>query len=190
MRRVLRAVPFTIAALVVLGFGIAFAAHFAGHSVHTRGVSPTSDVSPTTDVCTTIRNWPPGSPCDPRTAGAPVQTPGMPALKPHFTESDVRAYIAQHPFLLARTLDGKAAPISKVQFVTSAQAEAIFQEPTGAAPNDMVCIVWFAGSLLPSVNGPPVFGTPTPGPTPTPTIASSAAEVFDVTTGNLLEATI
>ncbi len=103
----------------------------------------------------------------------------------------MRAYIAQHGFPLGRTLDGKPAQISKVQFMTGAQADALLDDSTGAAPNDMVCIVWFAGPLQSSVHGPgdPHRPTPAPGQTPVPhkpQIASSGDEVFDVTTGNLL----
>ena len=120
------------------------------------------------------------------TAGASVRPVGGPALKPYFTERDVRAYIAQHGFPLAATLTGGPAQISRVQFVTS--AEAIFQEPTGAAPNDMVCIVWFAGPLQ---SGSPSYANPhqpTPAPVPPkPAIASGGNMVFDMTTGNLLE---
>jgi hypothetical protein len=156
VRRLLRAFPFTIAAILVLGGGIAFAAHAA--------LTQTSAPVP------------------------PIPPAGMPALKPHFTESDVRAYVAQHPFSLAWTTDGRFAQISRVQFMTGAQANALLDDSTGAAPNATVCIVWFAGPLQ-SFHGLTHIHPPTPGQTPVPPkpeIFAGGVEVFDTTTGNLL----
>jgi hypothetical protein len=156
VRRLLRAFPFTIAAILVLGGGIAFAAH----SVLTQTSAPVPPIAPA----------------------------GMAALKPYFTERDVRAYIAQHPFNIAGTMDGKLAQISRVQFMTGAQANAVLGDSTGAAPNATVCVVWFAGPLQ-SFRGILRIHPPTPGQTPVPPkpeIFAGGDEVFDTTTGNLL----
>jgi hypothetical protein len=189
VRRLLRAFPFTIAAILVLGFGIAFAAH----GVLPSGVSTTSGAKAippgaTIMTCTTVKGWPPGSPCDPMTMGKPVDTPGMPALKPHFTERDVRAYVTQHPFGFAFTMDGKTPPVSKVQFMTGAQADTVLGDSTGAAPTATVCIVWFAGPLQ-SFHGPTTLHPSTPVAArvpPKPEIFVGGVEVFDTTTGNFL----
>jgi hypothetical protein len=185
VRRLLRAFPFTIAAILVLGGGIAFAAHSM--------------------LTTTSGSVPPGSPGDPAVAGKPVlPTTGVPAITPSlvghvpaFTERDVRAHLAIRPFSLGRTPSGGSAPIASVQFITREQAEVLIENSLSeVAPGHIVCYVKFAGPLVATglaegPHFPPLIVTPgqTPAPSAPQTFASGYM-VFDATTGNLLVAGI
>jgi hypothetical protein len=156
VHRLLRAFPFTIAALLVLTGGIAFAAQSILSS------------SPPVSTPTVAQ-------------GTPAITPRLPGRVPAFTESDVRAYFAHFPF--PGTTTGLPATVTSVQFITREQAsaamngESLSEVPSGA----LVCYVVLTGHFNPRALGPmPADAKPRTD------FITSAHMVFDATTGNLL----
>jgi hypothetical protein len=137
VRRLLRTFPFTIAAILVLTGGIAFAAH----SVFTTTTGPV----------------PPGSPGDPMTAGkTPIGPAGLPAITPSlvgrvpaFTDSDVRTYLTTHGFPLGRTASGSPHIVCLVTFAGPIIAAG---KAAGGAPPFVM-----SGQPTPTPQGPIIY---------------------------------
>lgn len=113
---------------------------------------------------------------------------GVPAITPHiahpasgqptYTVSDVRAYVEAH-------LPGTHASILQIYQLTALQAAVLEDgECTGLSDNAPVFVVTLTGDFSP-VQGPPVSATA--GVKPASQALNYAAEVFDGTTGNLID---
>ena len=118
--------------------------------------------------------------------------PGLPAIQPTkhvasqaeaaFAEADVRQYLANHPLFKPATPTGGA--VTKVLFITAAQASAMLRGESIGRPDDtLVCLVEVQGPLDMSGVSVPA-GIPMDQSKFKP--AQTGVIVFDAQTGNLL----
>jgi hypothetical protein len=117
--------------------------------------------------------------------GQATSTLGVPAISPHndctpsFSAQDVIDYENTHPFATRRTEPVGKPKITKIWFVTSAEASGqMAGESTGLSDAALVCYVEFYGTFRTGL---------APGGEPTER-TGAASQVFDAHTGNLLVA--
>jgi hypothetical protein len=110
---------------------------------------------------------------------------GAPAITPHndctpsFTAQDVLDYENTHPFTTMRAEPVGKPTITKIWFITSAEASGqMAGESTGLSDDALVCYVEFYGTFH---TGSAPGGEPTER-------TGTAVQVFDAHTGNLLVA--
>ena len=110
---------------------------------------------------------------------------GLPAIAPHndctpsFTAQDVLDYENTHPFAAMRVEAVGKPKITKIWFITSAEASGqMHGESTGLSDDALVCYVEFYGTFR---TGSAPGGEPTER-------TGTASQVFDAHTGNLLVA--
>lgn len=106
-----------------------------------------------------------------------------PGQIPAYTQADVRDYIRQVGFPLGSLANGNPPPITKIEFVTREQAEALMRGESlegMVAPGAIVCYVEFGGPIIAhGMMKPPNARPSSPWTT--------GHEVFDATTGGVLD---
>jgi hypothetical protein len=127
----------------------------------------------------------PGSPTTPAYNGADTPALGAPAIMPRndcmpsFTAQDVLDYEDAHPFSAMRVESVGKPKITKIWFITSAEASGQMHGEFIGIPDDaLVCYVEFYGTFR---TGSAPGGQPTER-------TGTASQVFDAHTGNLLVA--
>lgn len=130
---------------------------------------------------------PPSHHDSPATNKAPYGIPAIPprpelgqSTGPHFTEADVRQYLATHSEV-AYVVPGSPAPVlTSVRFMTAGQASVVLQESLDMPSTTQVCLVRYAGNF--QLTGGPVVSTNSQSKP----VEHSETLVFDSHTGNLL----
>jgi hypothetical protein len=165
-RRLLIPALLGMLSLVVIGALVIFAVPRALHALHLGG----PDIREAAQVM-----------CP----GPPSSALGIPAIAPRndctpsFTVQDVLDYESAHPFATRRTEAVGKLTITKIWFITSAEAgQQMSGESVGIPDGALVCYVEFYGTFRTGSS---------PGGEPTER-TGTATQVFDAHTGNLLVA--
>jgi hypothetical protein len=117
----------------------------------------------------------------------PGQILGAPSIHPrpelasrpgaHFTETDVRQYLAAHPEQLGGVPGTPAPTIICVRFLSAAAMHTLLHVDVGVSYDTLLCVVRLSGTFLP-------WSLPLGARLPSP--VHRASMIFDAQTGNLL----
>ncbi len=112
--------------------------------------------------------------------GVPAISPTLPGKIPAYTTEDVRRYISSHALPAGLTVSGKQPAITKIEFISAHQANLLLQGKSIERPDTaLVCYVELNGLFFKNSGS-------SSGATPPSATNSTAIEIFDAKTGNML----